>query len=130
MLKGDDPGIHLDAKAADTTIRGNIVAGTNRPIVVDGSGPFKADHNMYVGTPKFTLNGGEVSVADWLSHDLGSKIVADIGFRNASAGDFSLKSNSPAIRFVPAADANVRTDHDGKRRPGGAVDAGAFTHGE
>ena len=130
VLKGDDPGIHLDAKATDAVIRGNIVAGTNRPIVIDGGGPFKADHNVYIGTPKFTLNGSEVSLTDWLPHDIGSKAVADLGFRNASAGDFSLKSNSPAIRFVPAAAGNARTDHEGKRRSGSAVDAGAFTHGE
>ena len=103
VLKGDDPAIHLDARSSGATVRGNLIAGTNHPLKVDGTGPFTADHNLYAGTPVFVVDGKDVDLAGWqrAGHDAGSRAVADAGLLNPADGNYAPGPTSPAQRFVP-----------------------------
>jgi hypothetical protein len=105
VLRGDDVAIHLDAKATGTTIRGNIVAGTNHPLRVDGTGPFTADHNVYAGSPVFVLDGKAFDFAAWQAagHDAGSVAVADAGMVDPAGGNYTLKPHALARHRVPTA---------------------------
>ncbi len=109
VLRGDDPAIHLGDKAAGTVIRGNLVAGTNRPFRVDGPGPFTADHNVYAGTPTFSVGGADLTFAAWqrAGHGTGSSVVPDAGLTDPAAGDYSLKPDSPARQASPPAGAKM-----------------------
>ncbi len=104
VLRGDDPAIHLDAKAAGTALRGNVIVGTHRPVRVDGPGPFTADHDVYPAASVFTVDGRDLSFADWqrAGHDAAGAAVSDAGLTDPAAGDYSLRPDSPARRVIGA----------------------------
>ena len=91
-----------------------------------------SDYNAVAS--RFTTNGGNsiISLAQWQSatgQDAHSFVATPAQlFENWSAGDYRLRSGSPAINKGTATNAPA-VDIDGTHRPAGAVDIGAFEVG-
>ncbi|BDI32103.1 hypothetical protein CCAX7_41540 [Capsulimonas corticalis] len=93
-------------------------------------------NNIYNNGATFQINYGTVwNLSQWQGqgYDANSIQVASPTtalFSNAAAGDYSLKSGSSAIDFVPTSVAHPTSDILGNARPHGAADdAGAYEYG-
>ena len=78
---------------------------------------FTVDHNLFKSGEKSATSGSNAVMS-----------AAD-PFVNRAGKDFHLSSASPA-RNMGQAIADIATDLDGKPRPAGATDAGAYQYSE
>jgi hypothetical protein len=107
------------AGAGLITLRNNVVAA------LPGQGGFQLDAG--VGTGVFAAAGrnlvhGDAACPQWES----ACVLADPQFADAAAGDYRLRSSSPA-RDAAQAGSSASSDHAGIAR-GAAPDIGAFEH--
>jgi len=126
--------LNIQNGSIDNTVLNNIIVTQNTSrgaidISANSLPGFVSDYNAVAS--RFTTDGGDsiVSPAQWQSatgQDAHSFVATPAQlFENWNAGDYRLRSGSPAINKGTSVNAPA-VDVDGTPRPAGAVDIGAF----
>ncbi|MDB5324838.1 MAG: hypothetical protein JWM57_407 [Phycisphaerales bacterium] len=133
MRPNSGPAVHLRKSATGTTLLGNLLAGAQTVLSLDGPlNSLTADYDVFdttAGAPQCVIDG-KTNPIDRL-RDGGQEAHSASGavqFVNAKGDDFTLAPGSPAIDHVPIANgAGLAADGAGHVRPQGrALDAGAL----
>lgn len=127
-------GLNIQNGSTDNTVLNNIIVTQNTfrgaiDISPDSLPGLVSDYNAVVS--RFTTNGGDaiITLPQWQAatgqdaHSLAAT-PAQL-FENWNAGDYRLRSGSPAINQGTATSAPT-VDIDGTTRPANAIDMGAF----
>jgi hypothetical protein len=121
QTSGNEPPTGLFTSGTNIKIYNNTVYNNEHIGISVSGGSGEVRNNISYGNGDQNIASGKYTASN--------NLTSNANFINASAADFRLQSNSPAINAGANLGVNVPTDKDGVSRPqGGAYDIGAYEY--